>query len=80
MVSSLTVGASARRLVLVPCAPNQISYFFLPKAADMHSAMALRQKAKKYILSHFEEVSKTSSFEEMGRGNIDLVFELLKSR
>ena len=49
-------------------------------AADMHSAMALRQKAKKYILSHFEEVSKTSSFEEMGRGNIDLVFELLKSR
>jgi len=42
--------------------------------------MALRQKAKKYILSHFEEVSKTSSFEEMGRGNIDLVFELLKSR
>ena len=56
------------------------SLVLVKTAADMHSAMALRQKAKKYILSHFEEVSKTSSFEEMGRGNIDLVFELLKSR
>jgi hypothetical protein len=49
-------------------------------AADMHSAMALRQKAKKYILSHFEAVSKTLCFEDMGRRNIDLVFELLQSR
>jgi N-acetylneuraminic acid mutarotase len=49
-------------------------------AADMHSALALRQKAKKYILSHFEETSKTAAFEEMGRQNIDLVFELLQSR
>jgi hypothetical protein len=49
-------------------------------SADMHSATALRQKAKKFILSHFEEVSKSSCFEEMGRNNIDLVFELLQSR
>lgn len=49
-------------------------------AADMHSATALRQKAKKYIVSHFEEVSKSSTFEEMGRNNIELVFELLQSR
>ena len=49
-------------------------------AADMHSALALRQKAKKYILSHFEEISKTTCFEEMGRSNIELVFELLQSR
>jgi hypothetical protein len=49
-------------------------------AADIHSAAALRQKAKKYILSHFEEVSKSPSFEEMGRKNVDLVFELLQSR
>jgi hypothetical protein len=49
-------------------------------ASDMHSALALRQKAKKYILSHFEAVSKTLCFEEMGRNNIDLVFELLQSR
>lgn len=49
-------------------------------ASDMHSATALRQKTKKYILSHFEEVSKSYSFEEMGRNNIELVFELLQSR
>jgi hypothetical protein len=49
-------------------------------AADVHSAAALRQKSKKYILSHFEEVSKSTSFEEMGRKNVDLVFELLQSR
>lgn len=49
-------------------------------ASDMHSATALRQKAKKYILSHFEDVSKTACFEEMGRSNIELVFELLQSR
>jgi len=49
-------------------------------ASDMHSAVALREKAKKYILSHFEDVSKSASFEEMGRQNIELVFELLRSR
>lgn len=49
-------------------------------AADMHSASALRQKAKKYILSHFEAASKTFCFEDMGRNNIELVFELLQSR
>jgi leucine-zipper-like transcriptional regulator 1 len=49
-------------------------------AADIHSAGALRQKVKKYILSHWDEVSKSNSFEEMGRSNIELVFELLKSR
>jgi leucine-zipper-like transcriptional regulator 1 len=49
-------------------------------AADMHSATALRQKSKKFILGHFEEVCKTVAFEEMGRANIELVFELLQSR
>jgi len=49
-------------------------------AADLHSATALRQKTKKYILSHWDSVSKSTSFEEMGRGNIDLVFELLQSK
>lgn len=49
-------------------------------AADVHSAAALRQKSKKYILAHFEEVSKSASFEVMGRKNVDLIFELLQSR
>jgi hypothetical protein len=56
---------------------NAASIFY---AADMHSATALRQKTKKYILTHFEEISKTACFEDMGRRNIDLVFELLQSR
>jgi hypothetical protein len=49
-------------------------------AADLHTATALRQKALKYILSHFEDVSKTKSFEEMGRNNMELVFEVLRNR
>lgn len=49
-------------------------------AADLHSASTLRAKTKKYILSHWDDVSKSASFEEMGRRNIDLVFELLQSR
>ena len=49
-------------------------------AADMHSATTLRMKALKYMLSHFEEVSKTKSFEEMGRSNMELVFEVLRNR
>jgi leucine-zipper-like transcriptional regulator 1 len=49
-------------------------------AADIHSATGLREKTKKYILSHFEEVSRTTAFMDMGRSNIELVFELLQSR
>jgi hypothetical protein len=49
-------------------------------AADMHTANSLRRKALKYLLSHFEEVSKTESFEEMGRSNMELVFEVLRNR
>jgi len=49
-------------------------------AADMHSATSLRTKAKKYILSNFEAVSKTVAFEDMGRTNIELLFELLKCK
>lgn len=49
-------------------------------AADLYSADTLRAKTKKYILSHWEAVSKTTAFEEMGRTNIELVFEFLQSR
>lgn len=49
-------------------------------ASDLHTATALRRKTLKYILSHFEDVSKTQSFEEMGRCNMELVFEILRNR
>lgn len=49
-------------------------------AADVHCATSLRNKTLRYILSHFEAVSKTAAFEEMARGNVELVFEILKNR
>jgi leucine-zipper-like transcriptional regulator 1 len=49
-------------------------------AADRHTATALRHKALKFMLAHFEEVSKTEAFEDMGRSNMDLVFEVLQRR
>ena len=66
-----------KRMLQSICVENAAGIFH---ASDTYSAMALRNKTKKFILSHFEEVSKTQCFEEMGRCNIDLVFELLKSR
>lgn len=49
-------------------------------AADNYSALNLKQKTLKFILAHFESVSKTKSFEEMARGNVELVFEILRNR
>ena len=49
-------------------------------AADMHTATTLRCKALKYILAYFEDVSKSEAFEEMGRSNMELVFEILRNR
>lgn len=48
--------------------------------ADRHSASSLKAKTLKFILGHFESVSKTPSFEEMARGNVELVFEILRNR
>jgi len=48
--------------------------------ADAHSAISLRDKVLGYILLHFEAVSKTAAFEDMVRSNVELVFEILKSR
>jgi len=42
--------------------------------------LSLRGKALGYILSHFEAVSKTDAFEDMARSNVELVFEILRSR
>jgi len=66
-----------RRILQSINVANAASIFHV---ADVHSAMALREKVKKYILSHFESVSKSPCFEVMGRSNIELVFELLQSR
>ena len=66
-----------RRLLESMTVENSATIFH---TADIHSATSMRGKALAYILSNFETVSKTDSFEEMARNNVELVFEILKSR
>ena len=66
-----------RRLLESMTVENAAAIFH---TADVHSATSLRDKALYYILSNFEAVSKTSAFEDMVRSNVELVFEILKSR
>ncbi|KAF1792787.1 Kelch-type beta propeller [Phytophthora cactorum] len=49
-------------------------------AADLHNATVLRDQCVTFMLHNFDAVTKTDSFEEMGRTNVELVFELLKRR
>jgi hypothetical protein len=49
-------------------------------ASDLHTARSLREKCLGFILVNFEAVSKSKSFEEMARGNVELVFEILRKR
>ena len=48
--------------------------------ADMHNARGLRERCLRYVLRHFDEVSKTSAFAEVGRTNFDLIEEVLQLR
>jgi len=50
------------------------------QAANMHHAVGLRQSCFDFILRNFDAVSKTPAFEEMGRSNVELVFEVLRRR
>lgn len=49
-------------------------------AADELNAVLLRKKSLKFILKHFEQVSKSQAFEEMARTNVELVVEILRLR
>jgi hypothetical protein len=57
---------------------DNVSHILL--AADQFNAQGLREKCLSFILTNFDEVTKTQSFEEMGRTNVELVFEILKMR
>jgi len=48
--------------------------------ADQHNAENLRERCIAFILHHFDEISRTRGFEEMGRTNVELVFEILRRR
>lgn len=48
--------------------------------ADQFNAENLRSKCLEFILRNFDVISVTPAFEEMGRVNVDLIFEILKKR
>ena len=48
--------------------------------ADAYDAVALKSKTLRYIIDHFETISKTQCFEDMARRNVELVFEILHNR
>ena len=49
-------------------------------AADVVNATCLRERCLALIVAYFNEVSKSSAFEEVCRVNNDLLFEILKRR
>ena len=69
---------SAEKKIL--CSINAENAPTILQAANLHSAMGLRQCCMDFILNHFDCVSKTPAFEEMSRNNIELVIEILKRR
>ncbi|TMW64826.1 hypothetical protein Poli38472_008993 [Pythium oligandrum] len=66
-----------RRMLQSLCVDNAASILH---AADLHNASVLRDQCLAFMLNNFDAVTKTAAFEEMGRTNVDLVFELLKRR
>lgn len=48
--------------------------------ADAHHCIELKKKSLEYILDNFDEVSKTDSFDDLGRKNWNVVKELLLER
>ena len=49
-------------------------------AADIVNAVCLRERCLVFIVAYFNEVSKTAAFEEVGRANNNLLFEILQRR
>jgi len=49
-------------------------------AADRYMAKSLRDRSLSFILHHFDDVTQTPAFEDMGRSNVDLVFDVLRAR
>jgi leucine-zipper-like transcriptional regulator 1 len=49
-------------------------------AGDRYNGDILKGESVAFIISHFDAVSKTKGFEEMGRANPDLLFEILRLR
>ena len=50
------------------------------QASDVHNTTSLKDAALEFILANFDKVSKSSSFKEMARANVELVLEILAKR
>ena len=50
------------------------------QASDLHNTTSLKDAALEFILTNFDKVSKSSSFKEMARANVELVLEILAKR
>ena len=50
------------------------------QASDLHNTLCLKDAALEFILANFDKVSKSSSFKEMARANVELVIEILNKR
>uniref|UniRef100_A0A0G4HCC5 BTB domain-containing protein n=1 Tax=Chromera velia CCMP2878 TaxID=1169474 RepID=A0A0G4HCC5_9ALVE len=50
------------------------------QAADQHNAVGLRSRCLDFLLRNFDQVSRTESFEQMAKANVNLVIEVLRKR
>jgi hypothetical protein len=48
--------------------------------SDQHSADRLREASMDFIVQNFDQVSKSTAFEQLARTDVDLVLEILKRR
>ena len=50
------------------------------QASDVHNTTSLKDASMEFILANFDKVSKSTSFKEMARANVELVLEILAKR
>ncbi|EGZ30596.1 hypothetical protein PHYSODRAFT_477010 [Phytophthora sojae] len=67
----------AQKLLKSVCVDNVSSIL---QAADQHSSPSLRDECFAFTLRNFDTVSKTPSFLEMARTNIELALQILQQR
>ncbi|KAI9911314.1 hypothetical protein PsorP6_009036 [Peronosclerospora sorghi] len=67
----------AQKLLTSVCVQNVASIL---QIADQHNDPSLRDECLNFTLRNFDSVSKTSSFQDMARTNIELALQILQQR
>ena len=80
MVTQLREGGLAAASGLLCVGDVAVSINGVPCKTAPEAAKSLREKCLNFMLANFDAVTRTASFEEMGRTNVELVFEILKAR